>query len=136
VYKARNFVTALAPGATYNDRVICNSQGVYRQAGTSTTEDALLSQLEGMTIAGNQLPVLVYPNPAQQQLYIACNIMDSKIRYEATILDITGKIIATFTLNAADLVNHLDISNLSPSIYCLRVQVGDTQQFVTKFIKE
>jgi hypothetical protein len=134
VYKSRDIWAAVEPGKTYNDRVLCNSQGVYR--GTDSQRNlAILQQLEAMKLEGTSLPILVYPNPTTDKLKVACNLADNATQYSITITNVAGQVVAFANLDTKQLLNELDISKLSAGIYSVRILVNNIQAHTTRILK-
>jgi Secretion system C-terminal sorting domain len=136
-YKARGVLSAMLPNYTYNDRIICNSQGVYKTNHSSNNANsAILLELEALALQGQAMPVLVYPNPAQSSISIACNITDASMQATASIMDATGKTVGTYALNNQQLVNTLNIQHLPSGLYAVRVIIGNRHHHITKIIKQ
>lgn len=76
----------------------------------------------------------LYPNPANEKLYISFNNQDTKVYY-ISILNIVGK--AVLMLPRPELGNGIDISSLSAGTYFIQL-TDDKTKYVTvkKFIKE
>jgi blue copper oxidase len=76
----------------------------------------------------------LYPNPANEKLYISFNNQDTKVYY-ISILNIVGK--AVLMLPRPELGNGIDISSLSAGTYFVQL-TDDKTKYVTvkKFIKE
>ncbi len=69
--------------------------------------------------------VKVYPNPANDKLTIQLdNTMEGKAMVE--ILDLTGKLIYSSTINADFKLQTIDISKVSKGIYYLRISNNNT----------
>ena len=76
----------------------------------------------------------LYPNPANEKLYISFNNQETKVYY-ISILNIVGK--AVLMLPRPELGNGIDISSLSAGTYFVQL-TDDKTKYVTvkKFIKE
>lgn len=74
----------------------------------------------------------VYPNPASSQLYIRYKDISNGTIF---IHDLTGKTVASYTINSADNAKAIDISQLPAGIYCITLQNAE-KQLNAKFIKE
>jgi len=69
--------------------------------------------------------VSIYPNPAKDQVIITTTLIIDQIN----LYDITGKLINTYN------TKNLDVSNLNPGVYLMKIKIGDAT--VTKrLIKE
>ncbi len=76
----------------------------------------------------------LYPNPANEKLYISFNNQDTKVYY-ISILNIVGK--AVLMLPRPELGNGIDISSLSAGTYFVQLTDDKTKAVtVKKFIKE
>lgn len=86
--------------------------------------------IEQPVIAKRKNPFIVYPNPANDKLFIAAT---SSIGENAsyTLMDVYGK---TIMENKVNLSEHIDISALSNGIYFIRI-ADDRQVSTIKFIK-
>lgn len=85
------------------------------------TEDAAPNSLEEM--------VSVYPNPTQDIVTIAAEEIDLE---QITILDLTGKVVLTKTINSQN--HQLDVSKLTNGLYLLRV-TSETRSGTFKLLK-
>jgi hypothetical protein len=67
VYKARGLEGDYFATSIINERQLCNSQGVYRQAGPPNPLDAsaLNMQLQQLSHSGATAPCFIYPNPVK-----------------------------------------------------------------------
>lgn len=76
----------------------------------------------------------LYPNPANEKLYISFNNQDTKVYY-ISILNLVGK--AVLMLPRPELSNGIDISSLSAGTYFVQLTDDKTKAVtVKKFIKE
>jgi hypothetical protein len=80
----------------------------------------------------NANKILVYPNPANDRLYLQFKSTTNYEKTRFTIVDLMGRVIIENTLNANE---YIDISNLTEGIYMIRFIEGDNV-FTTKFIKQ
>lgn len=71
----------------------------------------------------------IYPNPANEKLTVESSLFDS---FEASIYDVTGRLITHFSLMNNEIV---DISNLTNGIYMISFTKDGTVVSQTKFIK-
>ncbi|MEO8406509.1 MAG: T9SS type A sorting domain-containing protein, partial [Chitinophagaceae bacterium] len=74
----------------------------------------------------------VYPNPASSTIKI--NLTGFEGKSEATLMDITGKVVMTRQLSAIN--STLDVSKLPAGIYLVSVKNNGTEVSTTKIIKE
>jgi hypothetical protein len=135
-YKARSLEADYLATKIVNERQLCNSQGVYRQAGHALPVDVtvLANKLQLQFAEGNPNPCLIYPNPVHNILYIA-TMPRTNDRYLAQVFDATGKLIATKNLLMESQLNSLDVGTLSTGIYTIRCVFGDGVNFTGKFTK-
>lgn len=75
--------------------------------------------------------ILIYPNPATNQLTIEYE--DVKIK-NIVILDITGKAISNMTVRKAEQPQIIDVSNLTKGVYFIKLTTNNMSKFV-RFIK-
>ncbi|MBL7927613.1 MAG: T9SS type A sorting domain-containing protein [Bacteroidia bacterium] len=123
------------------DAIGCSDGGIaiagqyYNQAGLSHSTYAKLDSLgniynfQGMPYIQPQL-VSVYPNPASNQLTID-NLQLTNKPFTVTIYDVLGKAHLMQNSNATT----IDISKLTPGLYVLHLQQGDTIYY-GRFVKE
>ncbi|MFA9214999.1 MAG: multicopper oxidase domain-containing protein [Candidatus Methylacidiphilales bacterium] len=82
----------------------------------------------------NQSDFSLYPNPANDKLYISFNDQDTKVYY-ISILNVVGK--AVLMLPRPELGNGIDISSLNAGTYFVQLTDDKTKAVtVKKFIKE
>lgn len=82
----------------------------------------------------NQSDFSLYPNPANEKLYISFNNQETKVYY-ISILNVVGK--AVLMLPRPELGNGIDISSLSAGTYFVQLTDDKTKAVtVKKFIKE
>ena len=104
--------------------------------GALIMRNALLWAIDGVVLDVEEntqlaLDVVVYPNPAQNELNISNT---SGISIEKTqIIDISGRIVRTIERND-DVNSVINISNLSTGIYLLRLETENSSS-VVRFIK-
>ena len=75
--------------------------------------------------------VVLYPNPVLSDLNV--NISDKRFN-KAELIDVNGKIIKTFQLNANGGVTTINLSTLAKGIYMLKL-IGAGEQIIKKVIK-
>jgi 1,4-alpha-glucan branching enzyme len=87
---------------------------------------------QGVTLSikdlASDLNLVVYPNPINDTFFINKNVSEIKI------FDITGKLVKAFKGNFAK-GKQFDISNLSQSLYILKITNNSGQQQATKLVK-
>jgi PKD repeat protein len=115
------------------DTTICMNSSIYRTSGENsqmaTVNVVNTSLMTGISKLNKNTGLLVYPNPAKNELTIEGASAGTSIM----ITDLLGKTVLyqVQTENKST----FDISNLSPGIYVVKA-VGDTHTATTKIIKE
>ncbi len=125
VYKARVLYARFAPPAHYDELVICNSQGVYKN-GPSKLDD-LIYTLNNTTKknAWNLEDDLVklYPNPTHQNLTIEGDNLKT-IR----ITDLLGREVFRTELQAKTSRQQIELPVLHPGVYLYTIHtINDTK---------
>lgn len=110
-------VATLSEGSTDNDGVNGSDEGTIHQENEF--------DLKGQKSEGLH-DVQVYPNPAQDFVYISCDVENGT----AIILNLLGQEMRNFALTGS--VMSVDITDLKSGIYFLSIQNGDTT-IVKKF---
>jgi hypothetical protein len=117
-YKARDIMQLYGIAKTYDDRALCNSQGVYRHAGRPNAGSAPLITMN------------VYPNPTSGVITI--DISDVKIEsIVVEVYDVTAQLVLQQKVKLLDGIGSIDFSNLSASVYNLKILQTNGQQIGT-----
>jgi len=131
VFRARVLYSMRHWGIHYDDLVICNGQGVYKN-GTSKLQEQL-NQLSNSTKAKilKDDEVIIYPNPATKFITIAC-----KNANEIVIQDLLGakKLVSKLDINLVE--NKLNISSLPFGIYFYKIFRKDNSVYTGKLLIE
>jgi hypothetical protein len=123
VYKARSVFAYIQPGLTYNDLEICNAVGVYKNAiGSTSNEDQLVEELS----------VLIYPNPANEQILLQTSITDGAMH--VLVYDMTGQLVQTSRLTIKNGSTVMPLMSISAGLYNLQIEFGNQIKYA-KFIK-
>jgi len=78
--------------------------------------------------------IILYPNPAQNNLYIKLNTENnSSIKYD--ILDLMGRTLESSEVDVQNTLGMINIDKLNAGNYIIRITQGD-KQFIKKFIKQ
>jgi parallel beta-helix repeat protein len=85
--------------------------------------------LQGMDEMDSDNPIKIYPNPANDKLYIETKSSDNAI---LTIQDMNGRTVLQKVINKS--FNEVRIQNLEQGIYCITVQT-DKETITKKFVK-
>ncbi|MGZ3865836.1 MAG: T9SS type A sorting domain-containing protein, partial [Bacteroidia bacterium] len=80
-----------------------------------------------------QLDLKVYPNPANNYLYLEFN--DAKEKTTVEIYDILGNVVSGAVFNDASKYITIPVENLQSGVYSIRVKTGSAFA-VKKFVKE
>jgi hypothetical protein len=134
VYRARSILGMLNPGIHYDDLVICNSQGVYKN-GTSKLQNWLASLAELKEQKLNRLndELIIYPNPAHNELFLKSYLKEGETA-TFIIFDLTGEIQLEFAVDDYSLNMPLDISSLKNGLYLYSYRVTNGRVFYGKLI--
>lgn len=76
-------------------------------------------------------PVIVYPNPARDELNIVCS--DQTVT-QAQIVDLSGRLIKNFNVRPGE--NKLDISIIKSGVYFISVNQSDGKRNMVKMVKQ
>jgi hypothetical protein len=113
VFKARMLNAMLEPGASYNDRKICNAAGVYKNGGPMDGEDALIHQGAGRKAWSKAGSIQLYPNPTTGAINIEYEIVEDA---ELIFYDILGREMTKIRLAKEDLFKYENL-NLPMGVY-------------------
>jgi hypothetical protein len=115
------FGTVTATGNGWNDMLIIK----FGQNNTGIIENS-----------GIQISFLLYPNPAENAVYLQVEGLTSDEAIQFQIIDLTGKMLQQKLINAQAGSNQftIDLANLANGIYMLRLQVSG-KWFTRRFIK-
>ena len=102
----------------FNFPIITNTEQTTIDTTASTDDFALNSN------------IIVYPNPAENQLRI-----ESQIEFDSIVIyDLTGKEIKRIVSTENRLTQEIDVSNLKSGIYYISIQSGNSKK-IQKFLK-
>ena len=123
----------------------CQNEAVYRAAYNNTLSNMVYVNVlnSNHATAINQLTgtneeLLVYPNPAQNNLQVAVNNVQIK---ELSFYDVLGNVVITQTIQATPNPSKerngmtIDVSSLQKGVYFIQLKTAD-KTYITKFIKE
>ena len=92
-------------------------------ASYGQAEDYTITVTAALDMADfNKVQIQVYPNPATDVL----NIVSSTIVNTVQVFDITGKLVGSHIVNAAE--STVNISNLAPGMYLITIQTDEGSQ--------
>jgi hypothetical protein len=120
VYKARELYGQYAPHKGYNDRALCNYQGLFR-LGAPKLVDSAQHYLQQLAAAGDPLPVLVYPNPSNGIVKIASLAPAQCTSLHVELFSALGVRLGSYNLDASTTVNSIDISQWPAGTYTLKI---------------
>ena len=110
-----------------NDATVTTAD-VYASNGIIHIIDGVLLPISTSIEEIDNLDILVYPNPAANQLNIS---LSSDELLDLTLLDLNGKIVLSRTVS--DFSNTIDISRIDAGLYFLRI--GNNQNYSTTKIQ-
>ena len=116
VYRARTLQAMLQPGIHYDDIVICNSQGVYKN-GLSKLQQQLdkLAKDKSQNIPDGNF-IRVYPVPAIDKLSINYSLHNGE-KAEFIFYDVLGNKLQTINLSDTKEIETIDLSSYSSGVY-------------------
>lgn len=83
--------------------------------------------------SGNEQPVMAYPNPAKEFLYLKTSNPNLKIK-TTTFYSILGNIVAEMPINAS--YSEIRVDKLKPGKYLMKYVLNDNTQKVIQIIKQ
>lgn len=133
VFRARAFMGMIKPGTHYDDLVICNGQGVYKN-GISKLQQQLLNIAN---FHNNPLleeeGLLVYPNPASSDVYIDYDFAKNESA-RLVFYDLLGNAVKVVELNSNLGNSTIDISNFSNGLYVYQFRSNLGKNYFGKLI--
>ncbi len=132
-----------SPGATLDDSTIANPTHTVGSSNVTFTLDVTdglnCSASDDVTVNVQIVSIneiekasfLVYPNPASSELHIQG--LESLKGLNASLSDINGKTFRAIVLE--DGMNKMDVSDLSPGVYLLKVS-SDADEYQSKIVIE
>jgi hypothetical protein len=134
VYRARSILGMLNPGIHYDDLVICNSQGVYKN-GTSKLQKLLetLAEIKRQKLRNVSDELLVYPNPVYEDLFLKYSLKELETA-SFILYDMAGKIYEQFDIDTKSIHQPLMIDNLKNGLYLYSFKVSNGKVFYGKLI--
>ena len=112
----------------YTDQIrstfACDQNGMYGNCSSLIASD----NNEATPIA-NINEIRIYPNPANQSIFLSSNV---NIK-EVTVLDLTGKIVLNKDANSN--LEQLDVSSFKNGLYLLKISDENQMFYVEQFIK-
>jgi hypothetical protein len=136
VFRARVLHGMKHFGIHYDDLEICNGQGVFK-GGISKLQEQLNQVANYMPSEQNAIKivndneVIVYPNPAINQVTVAC-----KHARQILIYDLLGNTIITKKLNSQLNENKIDVSGLQSGMYVYKVVKQNNEIYTGKLTIE
>jgi hypothetical protein len=118
-------VDALTFNCTPTLRLASNNstQSIYQKSHSNTIKQYFSTSINQV---GNNNQISVYPNPANDMLYVDCKVKNATL----FIIDVIGNKIKQ--LNVESDITSIDISNLSKGVYFLNIKTADS--IITKKI--
>ena len=126
-------VTSTAPAYYYwfyNWQVVADAPCY----STATTVSASVTVCSGIaTNSAQSSSILVYPNPAHNSISVTVLESTSSI----SVTDIIGQtVVAEQKINGAQQVQTIDIANLAPGVYFMKINSTESQTKIIRFIKQ
>ncbi|MEM8528115.1 MAG: T9SS type A sorting domain-containing protein [Bacteroidota bacterium] len=100
---------------------------------TNTTQNTMVSKLpqkQSLESAFQELPILLYPNPASDLITIELEYMDTETSYEARLFNSLGQMVARRDFNYKRILQ-MDTENLPTGIYFVAVRDQSREKMVT-----
>ena len=123
----QDVIVDITSGVMINDANVTSADNTTENGVVHITDGVLLPNLTSIEEIDN-LDILVYPNPAANQLNISLSSDES---LDLTLLDLNGKIVLSRTVS--DFSNTIDISRINAGLYFLRI--GNNQNYSTTKIQ-
>ena len=135
VYRARNIFGMINPGKHYDDLVICNSQGMYKN-GISKLQEQLnsLSEAEQRKQLA-EVGVVVYPNPASTAIHINY-LLNKHETATLSIYDLLGNRHKEITLYNDVNTRSISLQGLASGLYVYQFKSSSNKIYVGKLIIE
>jgi hypothetical protein len=116
VYRARTLQSMIQPGIHYDDIVICNSQGVYKNGLSKLQQqlDKLSNDRSKNILEGNF--IRVYPVPAFDKLNINYSLNNGE-KADFILYDVLGSKLQTISLNDTKEIETIDLSSYASGVY-------------------
>jgi hypothetical protein len=138
VYKARMLNAMFFPTKQYNDLLLCNNAGVYKNGnGLFDDEDRFLDSIMNIQTIHSQIivgdQVKIYPNPAQTQITISYEIgvgQDAKI----VMLDMSGRTVQIIELSPTNNKVTTKLLDLANGLYTYKYIVNNHTKETGKVI--
>ena len=112
----------------YTDQIrstfACDQNGMYGNCSS-----LIASNNDEATTIANVNEIRIYPNPANQSIFLSSNV---NIK-EVTVLDLTGKIVLNKVANSN--LEQLDVSSFKNGLYLLKISDENQRFYVEQFIK-
>lgn len=137
VYKARMLNAYFFPTKQYNDKVICNAIGVFKNGkGLFDDEEAYLDSI--MNVKTNGLVeadvIKVYPNPSQDKVTIEFeNILELDALFE--LMDLSGRVILTKILPQGTRSTIHELPQIADGLYTYKIVIHNGKTYNGKLIK-
>ncbi|MFL5786494.1 MAG: S8 family serine peptidase [Flavisolibacter sp.] len=115
---------------SYTDSNLVRGLNLYRAEVILKNGQRIISSIESVSYFPD-LPVLIFPNPSQQQNPVTILVKDQGI-YSVRIMDALGKLVKQFDLN--DISTSIPPFTLSKGLYFVQVFSESTNVFVQKLV--
>lgn len=120
--------------ARYNhvDKTPFVGYNYYRIQQIDYTGASTYSMTKALEFKNDNALVLVYPNPAKDQLTLELPIL-MKGTYEVKVVDALGRILIASIIDEGQILHQLDIERLAAGAYVLRIQAPNGSVHTRKF---
>jgi hypothetical protein len=117
VYRARSILGMLNPGIHYDDLIICNSQGVYKN-GTSKLQNwlAQIKEIKSKKRESSVNSFSIYPNPANEFIELHYALNENEMA-KLSFYDLIGNKVFEKQLDKEDIASKIAITNLKTGLY-------------------
>jgi len=135
VFRARALIGMLNPGTHYDDIIICNSQGVYKNGNSKLQNQIKMLQ---DAIKRNELDdtgVSIYPNPASSDIVIEY-LLGEYEQADLTFYDLLGNKIKNVKLYSDAVKRTISVDELASGLYVYHFITSSGKRYVGKLIKE
>jgi hypothetical protein len=137
VYKARMLNAYYFPTKQYNDKVICNAVGVFKNGkGLFDDEEAYLDSImntKSKGLVASEL-IKVYPNPTHDKVTIEFEVeLLADAQFE--LMDLSGRVILTKTLTKGISSTTLKLPQIADGLYTYKIALPNGKAYNGKLIK-
>lgn len=125
VYKARTLYSMFVPNLQYDDLVICNNLGVYKN-GTSVLDDInnqLSNHYAGIQTSAYTHDIKLYPNPANTTVTVSYNLLENETA-TLKLYNIIGNEVREVKLHWRNNNVSFAVSDLVTGVYIYKYEIS------------